>query len=388
MQVGKLKNRVIIRKVLVLLMCGAIGWYLKGKLTPQVPNMAAMGGGEPSVLVQKITASNISPQATYIAHVEPIKSVDLIPQVAGYVEKVLFEEGSQVNEGDVLFVIEQEKYKATVALREAELASAQANLVKMERDYKRQVSLSKQNIASKATFDNAESNYLQAQAAVKQAEANLALAKIDLDYTEIKAPFTGYIGKALVREGNYVSSNSTSLARIVQVNPIRVAFSMTDKDFLNIRQEYSGEKASNIRTQLVLPNGKVMQNHFMSRFTDNEVNSDTATIAVYTEFNNDEGFLIPGNYVKMMIGTKDDVTALLVPQAAVAQDENGNYVVVVDENDIATERRVVLGDVIGENQVVMDGLAQDERVVIQGLQKVRDGQKVRPSLINAEEEEL
>ena len=388
MQVGKLKNRVIIRKVLVLLMCGAIGWYLKGKLTPQVPNMAAMGGGEPSVLVQKIMASNISPQATYIAHVEPIKSVDLIPQVAGYVEKVLFEEGSQVNEGDVLFIIEQEKYKATVALREAELASAQANLVKMERDYKRQVSLSKQNIASKATFDNAESNYLQAQAAVKQAEANLALAKIDLDYTEIKAPFTGYIGKALVREGNYVSSNSTSLARIVQVNPIRVAFSMTDKDFLNIRQEYSGEKAANIRTQLVLPNGKVMQNHFMSRFTDNEVNSDTATIAVYTEFNNDEGYLIPGNYVKMMIGTKDDVTALLVPQAAVAQDENGNYVVVVDENDIATERRVVLGDVIGENQVVMDGLAQDERVVVQGLQKVRDGQKVRPSLINAEEEEL
>ncbi len=388
MQVGKLKNRVIIRKVLVLLMCGAIGWYLKGKLTPQVPNMAAMGGGEPSVLVQKIMASNISPQATYIAHVEPIKSVDLIPQVAGYVEKVLFEEGSQVNEGDVLFIIEQEKYKATVALREAELASAQANLVKMERDYKRQVSLSKQNIASKATFDNAESNYLQAQAAVKQAEANLALAKIDLDYTEIKAPFTGYIGKALVREGNYVSSNSTSLARIVQVNPIRVAFSMTDKDFLNIRQEYSGEKAANIRTQLVLPNGKVMQNHFMSRFTDNEVNSDTATIAVYTEFNNDEGYLIPGNYVKMMIGTKDDVTALLVPQAAVAQDENGNFVVVVDENNIATERRVVLGDVIGENQVVMDGLAQDERVVVQGLQKVRDGQKVRPSLINAEEEEL
>lgn len=388
MQVGKLKNRVIIRKVLVLLMCGAIGWYLKGKLTPQVPNMAAMGGGEPSVLVQKIMASNISPQATYIAHVEPIKSVDLIPQVAGYVEKVLFEEGSQVNEGDVLFIIEQEKYKATVALREAELASAQANLVKMERDYKRQVSLSKQNIASKATFDNAESNYLQAQAAVKQAEANLALAKIDLDYTEIKAPFTGYIGKALVREGNYVSSNSTSLARIVQVNPIRVAFSMTDKDFLNIRQEYSGEKAGNIRTQLVLPNGKVMQNHFMSRFTDNEVNSDTATIAVYTEFNNDEGYLIPGNYVKMMIGTKDDVTALLVPQAAVAQDENGNFVVVVDENNIATERRVVLGDVIGENQVVMDGLAQDERVVVQGLQKVRDGQKVRPSLINAEEEEL
>lgn len=131
-----------------------------------------------------------------------------------------------------------------------------------------------------------------------------------------------------------------------------------------------------------------MQNHFMSRFNDNEVNSDTATIAVYAEFNNDEGYLVPGNYVKIMIGTKDDVTALLVPQAAVAQDEHGNYVVVVDDNDIATQRRVVLGDVVGENQIVMDGLAQDEKVVIQGLQKVSDGQKVRSSLIDATEEEL
>ena len=89
-----------------------------------------------------------------------------------------------------------------------------------------------------------------------------------------------------------------------------------------------------------------------------------------------------------MIGTKDDVTALLVPQAAVAQDEHGNYVVVVDDNDIATQRRVVLGDVVGENQIVMDGLALDEKVVIQGLQKVSDGQKVRSSLIDATEEEL
>lgn len=388
MQVGKLKNRVIIRNILLGVLCAYAGWYLKAKLTPQMPNMAAMSGGEPSVLVQKIVASNISPQAAYIAHVEPIKSVDLKPQVAGYVEKVLFSEGSQVQEGDVLIVIEQDKYKATVALREAELDAAKANLVRMKRDYKRQVSLSKQNIASKATFDNAESNYLQAEAAVKQAEANLALAQIDLNHTEIKAPFSGYIGKALVREGNYVSSNSTSLARIVQVNPIRVAFSMTDKDYLDVKQKYGHESNSNIKTRLLLPNGKIMHNHFMSRFTDNEVNSDTATIAVYAEYNNDEGYLIPGNYVKIMMGTKDDVTALLVPQAAVAQDEHGNYVIVVDENNIASQRRVVLGDVMGENQIVMDGLAQDEQVVIQGLQKVRDGQKVRPSLIASEEEEL
>lgn len=160
--------------------------------------MGGMGAGEPYVLVQKLETRNISPATSYIGHVEAIKSVNLKPQVTGYVEKVLFQEGSLVNEGDILFIIEQKRYIANVELRQAELASAKANLVRAERDYKRQKSLSSQNYASKATLDTSESNYLQAKAAVAQAEANLDLAKIDLDYTEIKAPITGYIGKALV----------------------------------------------------------------------------------------------------------------------------------------------------------------------------------------------
>lgn len=386
MQVGKLKNRVIIKQVVIFILCGAVGWYLKGRLTPPAMNMAMMGGGVPSVLVQEVNMKNISPQANYIGHVEPIKSVNLIPQIDGYIERVLFQEGSLVNEGDILIVIEQKRYLANVQLAEADLDKAKANLVKMERDYRRQVSLSKQNIASKATFDNAESNYLQAKAAVKQAEANLELAKINLNYTEIKAPFTGYIGKALVTEGNYVSSNSTSLARIVQANPIRVAFSMNDKDFLNLKQEFTMVDDNPIKTQLILPNGQVFNNHFKSRFTDNEVNSDTATIAVYAEFDNSENLLVPGNYVKVLIGHKNDVMAVMVPQAAIAQDEHGNYVIVVDEEGNAEQRRVTLGDVMGAEQVVVDGLSDGEKVVIQGLQKARDGQKVKATLISNTEE--
>ena len=202
MQVVTIKKRTIIRQTAILLLCGAAGWYLKGKLSPQVP-MMGMGGGDPYVLVQGIEKQDISPKKNFIGHVEAINSVDLRPQVTGYVEKVLFQEGSLVKEGDILFVIEQKRYLATLELREAELASAKANLVKTERDYKRQKSLSSQNYASKATLDTSESNFLQAKAAVKQAEANLELAKIDMGYTEIKAPFTGYIGKVK----NYFSQN-------------------------------------------------------------------------------------------------------------------------------------------------------------------------------------
>ena len=381
MLVGKLQKRVIIRQVVILGLCVSFGWFLKAKLTPPVTGIGMMGSGTPYVLVQELETRNIAPKKTFIGHVEAIKSVNLMPQITGYVEKVLFEEGSFVNEGDILFVIEQERYLATVSLREAELASAKANLVRAERDYKRQSSLSKQNYASKATLDTAESTYLQAKAEVAQAQANLDLAKIDLGYTEIKAPISGRIGKALVTEGNYVSSATQTLARIVQTDPIRVAFSVTDKDMLNMRQMYDG-KGAQLQTELVLSNGTVLVNHLQSRFTDNEVNTDTATIAVYAEYSNDKGLLIPGNYVDIRIGDKKPQMALLVPQAALAQDEHGNYVMVVTDDNIAEQRRVILGDVVEDQQVVLEGLGADDKVIVQGLQKVREGQPVKAQLVS------
>lgn len=386
MQVGTIKKRTIIRQTAILLLCGAVGWYLKARLTPQMPMMGA-AGGDPYVLVQQVEQKDISPKKNFIGHVQAINAVDLRPQVTGYVEKVLFQEGSLVNEGDILFVIEQKRYLATLELREAELESAKANLVKSERDYKRQKSLSSQNYASKATLDTSESNYLQAKASVKQAEANLELAKIDMGYTEIKAPITGYIGKALVTEGNYVTSSTQTLARIVQTDPIRVAFSVSDKDFLNMREQKINKGIESIKTELVLPNGKVLVNHLKSRFNDNEVNSDTATIAVYAEYDNKQGLLLPGNYVDIRIGNRENKLATLIPQAALAQDEHGNYVMTVDNENIAREKRVVLGDTLEDKQIILEGLTPEDKVVIQGLQKISNGKKVSVGEIKTTSEE-
>ncbi len=380
-----IRKRSIIKNLAIFLCCGAAGWYLKARLTPQNPMMMGMGAGEPYVLTTKVTQQNIAPKKSYIGHVEAIKSVDLRPQITGYVEKVLFKEGSFVQEGDILFIIEQQRYLANLKLAEADLAKAEANLVAVEKDYKRQASLNKQKFASEARLDDARNNLAQAKAAVKQAQANLDLAKINVDYTTIKAPVSGYIGKALATEGNYVNSSSEILARIVQINPIRVAFSISDKELIKMRKHMDSENPeAYLKSELILPNGDVLDIQPKSRFTDNEIQTETATIAIYDEYENDKGYLMPGNYIQVVIGEEKPNMKNIIPQAAISQDAHGNYVVVVNAEGIAEQRRVELGDTLGEKQIVNTGLKAGEDIVIQGLQKVKNGQKVKADSIAPE----
>jgi len=373
-----IEKRTILKNLAIFLLCGAAGWYLKGRFTPQPNMMAMMGGGTPYVITDKAVMENVAPRKDFIGHVEAIKSVDLRPQITGYVEKVLFKEGSYVQEGDILFIIEQQRYMANLSLAEADLAKAKANLVKVEKDYNRQISLNKQKYASEATVDSARNNLAAAQAAVKQAEANLDLAKINVEYTTIKAPISGYIGKALVTEGNYVTASTQTLARIVQTNPIRIVYSVNDKDFVDVRQHAGdGQNQNFTESDIILPNGEKISLKPQSRFTDNEVNTETATIAVYDEYDNSQRLLTPGNYVQVLLSTGNPIDAVVVPQSAVAQDAQGNYVVVVGNDNIAEQRRVILGDVSGDKQIIKQGLKAGENVIVQGINKVQNGQQVK-----------
>lgn len=386
MKLPSIQKRVIIRNTIICTILVCFGWYLNSRLSPQMPMGMGMRG-EPFVLVRKIETMDIAPAKTFIGHVEPIESVDIKPRVTGYIDKILFEEGSLVKKDDVLFIIEQKQYIANVKLREAELAKAKAVFKQVKRDYERQKSLNQQRFVSEAALEKAESDYLQAQASIKQAEANLDLAKIDLQYTEIRSPINGIVGKALITEGNIVNATSQTLARIVQMNPIRIAFSMTDKDFLGFRKADVANQLENFRTELVLSDGTVVNNNFFSKFTDNEVNRETSTIAIFAEFANDKQFLIPGSYIRVKIRPKAEQRALLVPQVSISQDEFGNYVFVVNKDGIAEQRRVVLGDTIEDRQIVRSGLEDNEIVIIQGIQKVSNGVKVNAQLIGIEAKE-
>lgn len=384
MKVGTMSNRKILMRIVWIVVCIGIGWGLKARFTPSMMMGGAAGGVEPYVLVESVAEKDVTPYQSVIGHVEAINSVSLQPQVSGYLEDVTFEEGSIVKENDVLFVIEKQRYQATADLRKAELDSARASLTKIEKDYHRQKSLNQQKYASEAKLDEAYSSLLQAQAAVKQAEANYELAKIDLNHAEIKAPFSGKIGKAKITEGNYVSSATGVLATVVQVNPIRITFSITDKqmsEFIHNKMD-----KDHMKTRIQLPNGEFIEKISVDEFVDNSIDTNTATIAVYGEFDNSDKLLVPGSYVNMDIASGEARKALVVSQAALGQDEHGNYVMTVNDEGLVEQHRVALGEVLGDKQIVEAGLKAGDRVIIQGLQKVRNGIKVRAENVKVGEE--
>lgn len=378
MLLTKPHKTVILKYTFLVLFCVAFGWYLKGKMTPKAPGMG-FGAGIPYVLIKEVKMTDTASARANIGHVEAINEVSLQPEVSGTIEEVLFDEGSFVKTDDLLFKIDPRTFQATLNLRKAELEAAKASLTEAERNYNRQIKLSKQNIASKATFDTAESAYLRAQAAVEQAKASLEIAQIDYDRTFIKSPIDGYIGKALVTKGNRVIASQQVLAKIVQIDPVRITFTVTDRDYLNFTGTDQAAKNS-MKARVTLPNGQTLVKPFRSSFVNNEVNTQTATVAIYGDFDNKDENLVPGSYVQIAVLFKPEMN-IVVDQAALAQDENGFYTYVITEDNTAEERRLVMGDVIGEKQVVKSGLKEGDKVVVKGIQKLSDGAKVKAELV-------
>ena len=379
-------RRTIYRYIKYLILIGigaAIGFVVKGKLmTAGQANMA--GAGETSVLVQTLQKKPVALGKNFIAKVEAINSSDVTPQVSGYIDQVLFKDGSFVNEGDVLFIIDQKRYKAAVTSAEAALEKANASLKQIQSDYNRELALYKDHMLSKADLEVSESNLANAKANVKAAQASLDLAKLDLDYTEVRSPITGYIGKALLTKGNYVNAAASKLARVIQMDPIRVVFSISDKERLSGMDQLTTQHPD---IQIALPNGQTIEMPDASVFADNEINAQTATMAVYAQTDNEENKLIPGNYVNVTVSLDKFRPVILIPQTSVSQDATGQYVMVVNKDNAVVQKYVKLGDIINGQYIVLDGLTEGERVVTIGQQKLRNGQIVHVSEVSMPQEQ-
>jgi len=340
-------------------------------------------GPPPQVTVATVIEQDVNPPAEYVGHAEAIQSVVLRARVEGFLERVDFKEGSDVQAGNLLYVIEQAPYQARVNAEKASLAQAEAILTKA-RQYLHRAQTVRSGGISATDLENAVAEELRAKAQFEQVKANLQIAQINLGYTAIKAPISGRIGRTAFTKGNLVGPDSGALARIVQSDPIRVVYSISENDLDSINMALKdADREKNhpmLMPQIKLAGGQILETKGHVDFVDNTVDVSTGTIAVRALFKNPKGTLIPGQYVTVLVARSEPKPMPVVPQSAVLEDHDGRYVLLVDDRNQVAVRRVKTGPVVGASWAVESGLAVNERVIVEGVQKVQPGQTVKTTI--------
>jgi RND family efflux transporter MFP subunit len=373
---GRSRLTAIIALVLIAVGAYFANLMLNEDLAP--PSMGATMGAQqaPSVVLNVVASVDLATEHEYVGRVESIQSVLLTPQVSGQITEVHFKEGSMVKAGQLLFTIDARQHQATVDLRKADLAGAEAGYDRAQKYCARLKAADKRSVPA-SDLDAAQSEVLRTKAVVDQAKAALRLAQIDLGHTKITAPIAGRIGGALFTKGNYVTPAGGPLASIVQVDPVRVAFALSDRDYLDALIAF--ESPENVyRATVRLSNGAEYPVTGARDFEENHMDERTGTMMVRLRFKNENGLLVPGAMVRVTTRPVNSHVAIVVPQESVLSDSQGDYIYVVDAGNVTHQRRVTLGAEEGAMREVASGLSTGERIVVYGLQSIRPEMKVTP----------
>lgn len=342
----------------------------------------------PEVVVANPARRPVTQFLEYTGNVEAFATAELRARVRGYLESFNFQPGSLVQEGEVLFEIEKRQYAAAVARAEAELEAARAQLAGAEAAAKLADELAAQRAGPEIDRIVKAAQRDAAAAAVAQAEASLQEAQIDLDYTEVRAPFTGRITRNYVDVGNLVDgSEATLLATLVSSAPAYVTVDASESDLLMVRRRNaqaeppvepgSTETGERRLVLLALADETDFNIRGQIDYVDPSLNADTGTIRVRAIFPNENSFLLPGMFVRMrfIMGDRDSI---VIPEKALGQDQGGFYVFVVGADNVVEQRRVVIGHIDGADRVIEEGLTESDRIIVNGLAKARAGLPVTP----------
>lgn len=343
------------------------------------PALAQQGAPPPAVLVQAAEMKPIADQAEFIGRAAAVDKVELRARVKGFLGPRKFADGDQVKKDQVVFTIEPETYQAAVDQKMAQRDAARAALTNADMQLKRAAELLRTNTGTQVTYDQRLAEQLQAKAQVENANAQLRDAEIELSYTEIKSPIDGRIGRAAFSPGNLVSPDSGVLATVVSEHPIRVLFPVTQRELLEAKRE-SATDPDGIAVRIRLADGSIYKEKGKIDFIDVTVDAKTDGQIVRATFNNKDGVLTDGQTLRVIIEGEKVPTSVAVPQAAIAQDQSGAYLFVVNDKNVAEMKRVKTGVSRDGLTAITSGLQAGERVIVQGQQRVRQGMTVNPSM--------
>jgi len=358
------------------------------------PVLAGCGEGQkqpaapppPTVTFAKPVKRTIVDQDEYVGRFVAVDAVEVRARVSGYLDKVHFQDGQVVKQGELLFTIDKRPFQNTLDQARANLALARSNFAFTEADLARGKQLLRDRTISEQVFDQRSQAFRNAQASVAANEAMVRQAELDLEFTELRAPVAGRIGDRRVTPGNLVTGGTggttTLLATIVSTDPIRLEFTFDEASLLRYERlardgmDVTGRGNTAVRLKLI--DERDFSHHGRMDFVDNVVDRATGTIRGRAQFANTDGLFTPGMFARVQVPGSAPYEALLVPDSAIGTEQARKYLLLVGPDNAAMQRYVILGDIVDGLRVIKAGLAVDDRVIITGLMHARAGAKVTP----------
>jgi membrane fusion protein, multidrug efflux system len=354
------------------------------------PCAIAQPSGPPAVGVVTAERQPMTESYEFNGRIQPINTVNIVARVTAFLEKQLFVEGGEVKSGDLLYRLEKMSFQAAVDVQAAAVEQAEAKLANDNSELRRAQRLLQTNAGSAQAADRAEMTQRVAAAQLKSAQAQLKTAHINLSYTDIRAPIDGLIDRTSVTTGNVVSPTSGIMATLVSQDPMYVVFSVSTRQAIELRQQYADKGFDAFKFRLRLPDGRLYGEVGKPDFFNNTIARDSDTLLVRGVVPNPPlGSQTAGRVRLRELIADESVTVLLesvmprqvipVPRAALLANQEGTYVYVIDEHNVARQRDVRIGPSTSETAGIIDGLAEGERIIIDGIERVRTNSSVSPA---------